>query len=165
MRASWLLLDNLGSPITNGEASTSVKVRRLTDGFLYDWNDNTFKNSGWVAVSVEMDEIDAVNLPGWYEALISEASWDDGLYQLITSFDDGVVKRFGSSQAEIKDGLEIILSDLSDVSVEDVIRAFWTRAVVNKETGVFTVYKLDKLTPLVTGTVDVTETQSERIPD
>lgn len=165
MRASWLLLDDTGTPITTGASDTLVKIRRLSDGLLFDWDDETFKNSGWVALESPMVEVDATNLAGWYEKVISELEWSDGGYQIITEFDDGEVKRFGSSEVEVKDGAEVILSDLSKLSVADIIQAYWSRAVVNKETGAFIAYDTNGSTPLVTGTLDITVTQSERVPD
>lgn len=165
MKLTWQILDNDGLPIVGGAASTLVKIRRLSDGYLFDWDDSTFKNSDWVALSSAMSEIDATNIPGWYEKSVTETTWEDGKYQVITEFDNGTVKRFGSSECEVKNGIEVVLKDLSNLSIEDIIRAYWSRAVVNKTTGAFTIYKLDKTTPLVTGTVDVTDTQSERIPD
>jgi hypothetical protein len=159
MKVSWLILDNDFDPITGGAASTSIKIRRLSDGYLLDWDDNAFKNTGWVSLSTTLSEIDATNLAGWYEKVITETSWSDGAYQFITYFDNGSIKRHGIAQITVKSGAEVL-----DLSLEEVIKSFWNRAIVNKETGAFTVYKLDKVTPIVTGVINVTDSQSERVP-
>jgi len=160
MKASWLILDNNFDPVIGGAASTSIKVRRLSDGYLLDWNDSTFKNTGWTTLETTLTELDATNLPGWYEKSITETNWQDGAYQIITDFNDGSIKRYGISQVTINSGLEVL-----DLSPEQVIKAFWNRAIVNKETGAFTVYKMDKVTPLITGVINVTDAQSERVPN
>jgi hypothetical protein len=72
--------------ITGIAASTALKIRRA-DGYLLDWDDLTFKDAGWTTLSAVMIEADAVNLPGIYSKTINVASWDDGFYQAILTYD------------------------------------------------------------------------------
>jgi hypothetical protein len=57
------------------------------------------------------------------------------------------------------------IAGITGLTQEEVIEAVHTRSVLNKTTGAFTVYKADKVTPLVTGIISSTETTAERLPD
>lgn len=159
MELTWLLLDNTNSPLTGGAANTSLKIRRVADGYLLDFNDGVFKNSGWITLSATFTEVDAVNLPGLYNKAVSESVWQDGLYQAVSSYHDGgVVKRHGLSDFRVKRGAHV-----PDLSVAEVIQALWAKFTYDKNTKVFTAYDLAG-SPLVTGTVDKTASGSVRIP-
>ena len=50
----YTIQDTAGDHVT-GESPT-VLVRRNSDGFVYDWSDNTFKNSGWTNKTTALTE-------------------------------------------------------------------------------------------------------------
>lgn len=54
-----------GGDRKDGLAPT-LRIRRNTDGYQYDWNDGTFKASGWTTLDGVATEPDAVNDPGAY---------------------------------------------------------------------------------------------------
>ena len=54
-----LLTDYDNAPITG--ASVSIRIRRISDDYFYDWDDSTFKASGWTTIADTMSEVDATN--------------------------------------------------------------------------------------------------------
>jgi len=67
-----------GAAITGGGASTSLAIRRGSDGFYLDFNDSTFKSTAWGARTSVMTE-NALDL-GWYHKTIATTGWTDGIY-------------------------------------------------------------------------------------
>jgi len=61
-----LILDGLLVPLT-GKTDILVSIRRVSDDFFLDFDDYTFKSSGWTARRSAMSEIDAINAPGEYQ--------------------------------------------------------------------------------------------------
>lgn len=51
--------------------SPTVAVRRVSDGFYLDFDDDAFKSSGWTTRQQALAEVDATNSPGEYQFL-----WD-----------------------------------------------------------------------------------------
>jgi hypothetical protein len=96
------LFDN-GIPIVSDSPHTSIKIRRVSDGFLYDWDDATFKDSGWTQLAQQLLEIDLANLPGYYQRIVSESLWNDGYYQVFISY-FGTINLSGSLEKYVKDG-------------------------------------------------------------
>ena len=43
-----------------------LEIRRESDGFYFDFNDTTFKNSGWTTRQQQMAELNVTNSPGTY---------------------------------------------------------------------------------------------------
>ena len=81
------LFNDTGVAITGGAASTGLKIRRGSDGYLFDWNDTTFKNAGWTTLSAVFTEIDATNVAGYYKKSgIAISGWNDGWYQVIATY-------------------------------------------------------------------------------
>lgn len=76
-------------PLT-GLTSIYIRIRRVSDGYYYDWNDDTFKNTGWTTLDQVLTEVDATNFPGLYSlsggwdtsAITNPAADDD--YQILT---------------------------------------------------------------------------------
>jgi len=60
-----LVLDIDSSGVT-GLADVTVRVRDQATGNYYDWNDKTFKASGWTEQDKAMLEVDGTNSPGAY---------------------------------------------------------------------------------------------------
>lgn len=58
--------DVTGVPLT-GASGVLIRIQRASDDFYYDFNDATFKSSGWVDRDTVLAEVDAVLLPGIYE--------------------------------------------------------------------------------------------------
>ena len=98
--------DDSNDPITGGAASTTIKLRRVTDGYLFDFDDSTFKASGWTTVADALAEVDATNLAGYYKKVITISGFNDGNYQVFVSYSDAVTRN-GDLEVIIKDG-EII---------------------------------------------------------
>lgn len=48
-------------------ATIEIDIRRASDGFLYDFADQTFKNAAWITRPGTMTETDATEWPGAYE--------------------------------------------------------------------------------------------------
>ena len=60
------ILDSSGDPLT-ALTDVYVRLRRLSDGFYYDWATATFKAAGWTTLNQLLTEVDAVYSPGEYE--------------------------------------------------------------------------------------------------
>ncbi len=71
-------LDKSGVPLI-GKTDLFVKIRRLSDGFYFDWSDQTFKISGSVVtLNQVLSEVDATNSPGEYHlnSVVHVLGWD-----------------------------------------------------------------------------------------
>jgi hypothetical protein len=122
MEITWKIISNTGTPITGGAAATVLKLRRVLDGFLYDWNSNTFKASGWGAVSTTLAEVDAVNLAGVYAKTVTITSFDDGMYQAFADYTASTPNLFASIEISIIDGkLAFEALDAGIVAVPDTV--------------------------------------------
>lgn len=113
------LFDDSGAAITGGAASTGLKARRGVDGFLLDWDDLTFKNTGWTTLSTTYAEVDATNLAGYYKkSNIDITAWNDGWYQFASSY-TVVPKRNAVTEVLIKGGkvVEVRTADNLDAAI------------------------------------------------
>ena len=84
-RVEALMLDGSLSPLT-GLSDVLLAIRRISDGFFYDFNDDTFKSTGWTTRQQVMTETDSTNDQGVYHynfdtSAITNAAADD-TYQL-----------------------------------------------------------------------------------
>lgn len=62
-----LVFDSSGEPLT-GLTDVNLQVFRRSDGYYYDWFDDTFKTSvAVVTLTVALQEISAVYSPGQYK--------------------------------------------------------------------------------------------------
>lgn len=86
MELTWRIFNSSGDPITGGAASTEIKLRRVVDGYLFDWSDSTFKNTGWTTLGATMTEVDATNLAGAYKKAVTESGFNDGWYHVFTRY-------------------------------------------------------------------------------
>lgn len=82
-RIEVLALDSSGSPVT-GLGNVLLDIRRISDGFWLDFNDNTFKNSGWTTRQKVMTEIDATNDAGKYKYDFNTTGFNDNTYEMRT---------------------------------------------------------------------------------
>lgn len=87
----YLPLESAGAGILDVVYVTGQIVRyeivRRADNFRLDWNDGTYKESGWTIRQQPATE-DGLTL-GWYRAAADPALWDDGEYLLFV--DDAAV--------------------------------------------------------------------------
>jgi hypothetical protein len=60
-----LIVDVNNNALT-GLTDIKIDCRRKSDGKLLDWNDFTFKSSGWTQRQLALTETDATNEAGWY---------------------------------------------------------------------------------------------------
>lgn len=82
---SSALVDSAGV-LKTGLVDVLLQIRRASDGFWLDFDDNTFKGSGWTDIDKVMTEMDATNAPGVYEHSFDTAGFpEDDYYFSITS--------------------------------------------------------------------------------
>jgi hypothetical protein len=81
---SWLLLDTTNSRVIGATPLPTVLVRRIADNFIYDWNDSTFKSTGWTTKDKNLSEVDSTNFPGVYETNLDIGSFDGVYYVYVT---------------------------------------------------------------------------------
>jgi hypothetical protein len=80
-RIEALMLDGSLAPVT-GLSNVLLSIRRVSDDFWYDFNDDTFKSSGWTTRQQQMSETDSTNDQGVYDwdfdtSSITNAATDD----------------------------------------------------------------------------------------
>lgn len=68
-----LLLQTYVGVGATGQTPT-VALRRVTDGYYLDFNDNTFKSSGWTTRQKALTEVNATNSPGLYQYVLATSS-------------------------------------------------------------------------------------------
>jgi Concanavalin A-like lectin/glucanases superfamily len=113
---TWRIVYN-GVPITG--ATVTMIWERNVDGYLYDFDDSTFKASGWTTENGSMTEVDATNLAGAYRKTLSIYQLN-GTYTVYTKYagattaldqygkpielviSDGVIMNFGSGAPTIQ---------------------------------------------------------------
>lgn len=78
-----LFLDNLNVGIT-GQAP-NITIRRNSDDFYWDFDDNTFKASGWTTRVGSMSETDATTEPGLYQYSFDMGGLDADTYYVKTT--------------------------------------------------------------------------------
>ena len=104
---------------TTGKTARAEIVRR-TDNYRYDWDDATFKASGWTTRRQTMTE-DTTTL-GWYRESVDPAAWDDGEYLLIT--DDSAL----ATGPIALTGFSVVTGQFARVGA-GLARAFWVQDV------------------------------------
>lgn len=118
MRLKWYISDDTDTPITAGGAYTSIRVRRSSDGYILDWNDSTFKNTGWTAISGTFTDMNVTYFPGYYEKDVVTAGWVDGDYFVTFSYSNSGIVRQASGEVLISNGKDFesqVLTELLDV--------------------------------------------------
>jgi hypothetical protein len=80
-RIEALMLDGSGNPLT-GLSNVLLAVRRTSDGYWLDFNDNTFKNTGWTTRQLAMTEVDAANDAGKYKYDFDTTGFSDDTYEI-----------------------------------------------------------------------------------
>lgn len=67
-----VVVDRSGTVIT-GSTTLTVELERGADGYFWDWNDSTFKASGWTTKAGALTAVSDANAPGWYQRV---GGWD-----------------------------------------------------------------------------------------
>ncbi len=65
-RITVVVLQKNGNPAT-GRTTIRLRILRLSDNQLFDFNDSTFKASGHTTLDATMAEVDATNAAGVYD--------------------------------------------------------------------------------------------------
>ena len=115
MEISVVLANSNGALLTGKAASTALKIRRVADGYLLDWNDLTFKASAWGTIATTLTEVDATNLPGGYKKVVTITAWADGFYQALIHFDDGTTILNFDGEQYVQGGGEIEANFLAGI--------------------------------------------------
>jgi hypothetical protein len=77
--ATSILVSTAGAILT-GLVNVTVRVRRESDDFWLDWNDNTFKAAGWTTLDGAMSEVDATRAAGVYARAFPTTGFADDRY-------------------------------------------------------------------------------------
>jgi hypothetical protein len=80
-RIEVLAMDSNGDPVT-GLSDVLLSIRRISDGHWLDFDDNTFKGSGWVSRQTAMSEVDATNDAGKYYYDFDTSGFADDTYEI-----------------------------------------------------------------------------------
>lgn len=69
-----------------GSTNLRVQVRRQSNGHFFDFNDSTFKASGWTTKQATLTEVSSTDEPGWYSLSggLDTSGWADGSYLVTT---------------------------------------------------------------------------------
>jgi len=108
-----LALDGSLAPIT-GSLTILLSIRRKSDDYFLDFNDDTFKASGWTTREVAMTQVDATNAAGEYAY-----DWDTSAVTNEAA-DDLYVFRARDSAAAAKN-LPTVGEILADGWVKDIL--------------------------------------------
>lgn len=90
----WLLQDSNGL-ITGAAGLTSLKIGKRSTGGLLDWNDLTFKTSGWGTLATSFQEVSSTNQRGLYRKTIELDLWADGKYYALLDYAGSPEKHYG----------------------------------------------------------------------
>jgi len=114
--------DGLGS--SGGTQAPQIEIQRKSDGNYLDFNDNTFKSSGWTTRQQDMSELDTANSPGAYFYDFDTSGFSDDEYFIRVDTPDA----FNSpAEGYLKvgdfiDNIDTTISSRSSHSADDV----WT---------------------------------------
>jgi len=86
MELLWFIENAVtGEPVTESAEFTSVGIRRLSDGYLYDWTTGVFSSIGGTSPTTTYDEITL--LPGFYKKTVDISGWSNGSYHVVSYFE------------------------------------------------------------------------------
>lgn len=107
-RIEILALNSSGNPIT-GLTDVLLAIRRISDGYYLDFDDNTFKASGWTTRQQQMTEVGATNDAGMYRYDFNTTGFPDDTYELRT---ESVTGNNFPQTGELKvGGYEVLLAN------------------------------------------------------
>ncbi len=121
-------LDDAEDPLT-GVTDLLISIRRVSDDFYYDFNDNTFKSTGWTTRRQAMTELDATNDPGLYyydfdtSAITNEAADDTYMVRVEQSPGTTVENLPQSGEIKVDQWPKDIIDDVATVDgvVDDIL--------------------------------------------
>ena len=113
---SWLLLDPTGESITGANPLPTLLIRRVDDGAMYDFSDETFKSIYWTSKLGDMLEVDSENLQGVYELSVDVSSFN-GTFRAYVNY-TGEYKQQGSSEFKVFNGV-VRTNPSSKITAED----------------------------------------------
>jgi len=126
---SWLLLDTVNEPVTSASPAPTLLIRRVSDDFIYDWDDSTFKSSGWVTKSQDMTEIGATDFAGVYDATLNVTSFAGYYYAYLVYNNSADVQRIAKEFNVIDGAISNLLHGLKDsesATLSNVPTAVWS---------------------------------------
>ena len=150
------LYDSNGAALTG--KTISLALRTTPGSFLMDWNDLTFKASGWGSSTTSMSEIDSatVAMQGKYKKEVDINLFADGRYQAFMTYtytESGVTKYIrGSLEFLVDDGqlvdeytatnshAIVLATDTLEASMARVSAAITNKHVLNPADGTVNVY-------------------------
>lgn len=111
---TYNIIDGSGDPV--GSETVKLKIKRTSDGYWFDFNDSSFKNSGWTSKSTNLSE-DATE--GYYYYTFDPPASETGADQYLFCVDNASAT-YGDHQCDV-------------VSYQDIGTSTVTTAQVNAE--------------------------------
>ncbi len=145
MLIKFPLFNQSGVAITG--AAVTVKIMRDADDFLWDFDDSTFKVSGWVDETGDMTEPDSTNMAGLYELAVVITAFDDGTYTILVNY-AGTPAQAGTDEFQVEDGElahDALITDIKFLRQYEEGR--WK---IDTTTNQLTIYAADGTTALIT---------------
>lgn len=130
-----------GTGITGEGANLEVKVKRDSDDYFYDFDDSTFKASGWTTISAAMSEVNATVVPGEYEYSLDISNFSDGIYTAYIQYS-------GTQTTPYTDKIEFVCIGGKEFMTELLPR--WIRNAQKFSGSNMVLYDDDNSTPLLT---------------
>lgn len=129
------IVDSSGNPIT-GATTVTCKLRTTPGASLFDWNDTTFKTSGWTTVSATMTEVDATNLPGVYKQELNVGGFTNGRYQVFITY-SATISQHGEIEFYVDDGqlVDEYIAGKVDLTKIDTTAILTDTAVIGTPAG------------------------------
>lgn len=108
----WFLEDDITNvPLTGSSNYTKIVIRRESDGFLYGWS-GSFAALPAIAYAV-YDEDNILLVPGLYKKTVATATWSDGVYHILSYFDNGTLAVNKIEEITLKGGKKVDTSAAS----------------------------------------------------
>lgn len=104
-----------GTALT-GSSNLRVQIRRASDGYFLDFNDATFKASGWTTRQATLTEVSSSNDPGWYRYStgVDTTGWTAGSY-FVTFLETSTTLALGAPSFATGE-IRIVTAKASDLS-------------------------------------------------
>ena len=124
-RIEALMLDGSLSPLT-GLGNVLLSIRRVSDGYWLDFDDDTFKASGWTTRQQAMTQTDVTNDPGVYHydldtSTITNPTADDTYEARVDCASAANVPLTGEIKVgQFVDDIDVAISSRSSHSAGDV---------------------------------------------
>jgi hypothetical protein len=125
-----LIVDANGDELT-GKSDIKVKIRRLSDGYYFDWSDNTFKSGATVTQLLQaLLEVNTTYSPGEYYLNTVDHSGGFDTSKIVNANDDDVyfvtaIQDGGTDAANVPLIGEIKVGSYVDDIVEDRYPVVW----------------------------------------